>query len=161
MKKNLWRFVFLVLTSTAFAAESAGKPNIVVILADDYGWGSAVCYGATGVKTPNLDRLAREGLMFANVYAAGTRTVRVTVNDGRGGALWRHEAQVLEPFVDASRADRGRRADARAPKERAARQPPSPCLHPDPLLPATRASHAAAGANLDARSRACRGRSET
>jgi arylsulfatase A len=46
------------------------KPNIIVILADDYGWGSAGCYGAPAeLKTPNLDRLASEGLRFTNAYA--------------------------------------------------------------------------------------------
>lgn len=53
------------------AAESA-RPNIVVILADDYGWGSSGCYGATGLKTPHLDRLAREGRRFTQAYAPGS-----------------------------------------------------------------------------------------
>jgi hypothetical protein len=46
------------------------KPNIIVILADDYGWGSLGCYGAPAqLKTPHLDRLAREGRRFTNAYA--------------------------------------------------------------------------------------------
>jgi arylsulfatase A-like enzyme len=72
MKKNLWLFVFLTFTALAFGADPAGKPNIVVILADDYGWGSVGCYGATGVKTPNLDRLAQEGRRFTHAYAPGS-----------------------------------------------------------------------------------------
>jgi len=49
------------------AAETA-KPNIVIILSDDYGYGSAGCYGADPnlVRTPNLDRLAREGRRFTD-----------------------------------------------------------------------------------------------
>ena len=48
-------------------------PNIVVILSDDYGWGSAGCYGApAGVKTPNMDRLAKEGRRFTHAYAPGS-----------------------------------------------------------------------------------------
>jgi len=43
------------------------KPNIIVILADDYGWGSLGCYGAPAeLKTPHLDQLAREGRRFTN-----------------------------------------------------------------------------------------------
>ena len=40
------------------------KPNIVLILADDLGFGDTGCYGATKIKTPNLDRLAQEGIRF-------------------------------------------------------------------------------------------------
>ena len=59
-------------TPAALTAPDAPKqkPNIVVILADDYGWGSAHCYGAPAtLKTPNLDRLAHEGRRFKNAYA--------------------------------------------------------------------------------------------
>src|SRR5437667_11285210 len=48
------------------------KPNIVLILSDDYGWGSSGCYGATLVTTPNLDRLAQQGRRFTHAYAPGS-----------------------------------------------------------------------------------------
>jgi arylsulfatase A len=60
---------WLALTA---AAATADKPNLVVILADDYGWGSASCYGARGVTTPNIDRLAAEGRRFTQAYAPGS-----------------------------------------------------------------------------------------
>ena len=53
-------------------AKQSDKPNIVVILADDYGWGSANCYGGKGLETPNLDRVAKEGRLFRNAYATGS-----------------------------------------------------------------------------------------
>ena len=53
-------------------AAEAQQPNIVIILSDDYGWGSAACFGAKGLKTPNLDRLAREGRRFTQAYAPGS-----------------------------------------------------------------------------------------
>jgi arylsulfatase A-like enzyme len=53
-------------------AAAGAKPNIVVILADDFGWGSASCYGASGVQTPNIDRIAKEGRLFMNAYAPGS-----------------------------------------------------------------------------------------
>src|SRR5438477_1408140 len=53
----------------------AASPNIVIILADDLGYGDVGCYGATKVKTPNLDRLAAQGLRFTDAHAtSGTCT---------------------------------------------------------------------------------------
>ena len=46
------------------------QPNIVLICADDLGYGDVSCYGATRVKTPNVDRLAREGLRFTDAHSA-------------------------------------------------------------------------------------------
>ncbi|MFV0267754.1 MAG: sulfatase-like hydrolase/transferase, partial [Draconibacterium sp.] len=45
-------------------------PNIVVILADDMGYGDLSSYGATGFSTPNLDKLAMEGIRFTNFYVS-------------------------------------------------------------------------------------------
>lgn len=64
--------VGLALAFSASAAEPSTKPNILLILSDDYGWGSVGCYGATRVKTPNLDRLAQEGRRFTQAYAPGS-----------------------------------------------------------------------------------------
>jgi len=48
------------------------KPNFVFIFADDLGWGDLGCYGNRQIKTPNLDRLAREGLLFTQFYVSGS-----------------------------------------------------------------------------------------
>jgi arylsulfatase A len=56
--------------STINAAESTNKPNIVFILADDLGLHQLACYGSTFYKTPNIDRLAKEGMRFTDAYAA-------------------------------------------------------------------------------------------
>ena len=45
------------------------KPNIIFILADDIGYGDFGCYGATKVKTPNIDRLAAEGRRFTDAHS--------------------------------------------------------------------------------------------
>jgi arylsulfatase A-like enzyme len=52
------------------AATAANRPNIVLIYADDLGYGDVGCYGATAVKTPNIDRLAREGVRFTDAHSA-------------------------------------------------------------------------------------------
>ncbi|HEY6170486.1 MAG TPA: arylsulfatase [Verrucomicrobiae bacterium] len=71
---NVRLLILLVLASLQVRAASTAnaKPNIIVILSDDYGWGSVGCYGAAGVKTPNLVRLAREGRRFTHAYAPGS-----------------------------------------------------------------------------------------
>lgn len=46
------------------------QPNIIFVLADDLGWSELGCYGNTFNETPHLDRLARDGMMFTNAYAA-------------------------------------------------------------------------------------------
>ena len=48
------------------------KPNIIFILADDLGYGDLGCYGQTKIKTPNIDRLAAEGMRFTQFYAGST-----------------------------------------------------------------------------------------
>ncbi len=56
-------------------AQSQQKPNIVFILADDLGYADLSCYGAKEIKTPNLDKMAEEGVRFTDFYApAGVST---------------------------------------------------------------------------------------
>src|SRR5437867_8242276 len=52
--------------------ETQRKPNIILILADDLGYGDLGCYGQTRIKTPNLDQLAAEGVRFTDFYAGST-----------------------------------------------------------------------------------------
>ena len=61
--------LFLVGQHTLRAAEPAVRPNVVFIYADDAGYGDLSCYGATRVHTPNLDRLAAEGLRFTDAHS--------------------------------------------------------------------------------------------
>lgn len=51
---------------------SARKPNIIYILADDLGYGDLGCYGQKIIKTPNLDRMAKEGMKFTRHYSGST-----------------------------------------------------------------------------------------
>lgn len=52
------------------AATPPTKPNIVVLLADDLGYGDLNCFGNTEISTPNLDRMGKEGAIFSNCYAS-------------------------------------------------------------------------------------------
>ena len=58
-----------LFTSFAFAQQ---KPNIVMILVDDMGWGEVGVYGSRYCQTPNLDNLAKEGMRFTSFYANST-----------------------------------------------------------------------------------------
>ncbi|MFC5050325.1 arylsulfatase [Rubritalea spongiae] len=60
----------LVLSSFAHAAERS--PNVIVIFADDLGYGDLGCYGATKIKTPNIDKLAAEGRKFTDAHSASS-----------------------------------------------------------------------------------------
>lgn len=54
------------------APEEHKKPNIIYILADDMGYGDLGCYGQSVIKTPNLDKLAKNGIRFTDHYAGST-----------------------------------------------------------------------------------------
>lgn len=63
--------VTLLLCSLSPAPASAvNRPNVVFIFVDDQGYYDLGCYGATEIQTPNIDRLAREGIQFTDYYAA-------------------------------------------------------------------------------------------
>jgi arylsulfatase A-like enzyme len=68
----------------AFAQAPAGRPNVVVIIMDDVGYGDYGSYGAPDIRTPHVDRLAREGVRFTDFYAAPTCTpTRAALITGR------------------------------------------------------------------------------
>ena len=59
-----------VAPAAVFAQAKDRKPNVVVILCDDLGYGDLGCYGHPAIKTPNLDKLAQQGTRFTQCYAA-------------------------------------------------------------------------------------------
>jgi uncharacterized sulfatase len=60
------------LVAPAGAESPARKPNVVFVLADDLGYGDLGCYGQKVIQTPNLDRMAAEGMRFTDFYAGAT-----------------------------------------------------------------------------------------
>src|SRR3954470_20429327 len=82
----------LVALGAGPAAAADRPPNVVIILADDVGYGDLSCYGATQVRTPNLDRLAAKGMGFVDgpspsAICTPTRYALLT-----GQYAWRHKA---------------------------------------------------------------------
>ena len=71
-----------LLSPCAATAAETPPPNIVLIFADDLGWGDPACYGHPYAKTPNIDKLAAEGTRFTQAYVTG-----VTCNPSRTGLM--------------------------------------------------------------------------
>ncbi len=69
-------FVLFAFTGSAFTltalAATAAKPNVVLILADDLGWTDLGCFGSDFHETPDIDRLAKDGMKFTQNYSACT-----------------------------------------------------------------------------------------
>ena len=66
----LWSFISVLFPLGILAAEKEPKPNIIFLLADDMGYGDLGCYGSKVVQSPNLDKLASEGIKLTQCYAA-------------------------------------------------------------------------------------------
>jgi arylsulfatase A-like enzyme len=71
MKPTLTLLTALLLAPlAALHAAGAPKPNVIVILADDLGWADLSCYGSTFHESPNLDKLAAQGMRFTQAYSS-------------------------------------------------------------------------------------------
>jgi len=69
LRRGLLVLVCLLLCSISGRAASDG-PNFIIIFADDQGYGDLGCYGSPDIETPNIDRMAAEGVRFTSFYAA-------------------------------------------------------------------------------------------
>ena len=83
-----------LLSSQSLAAE---KPNIIVIMADDMGYGDLSCYGATRVKTPNIDRLAAEGQRFTSGYCSASTCTPTRYSFLTGNYAFRRKGTGIAP----------------------------------------------------------------
>ena len=75
----------------------ARRPNVIVIMTDDVGYGDVGCYGATDVATPNIDRLAREGVRFTSGYAAAATCTPTRFATMTGMYAWRQKGTGIAP----------------------------------------------------------------
>src|SRR3990172_7667576 len=96
-----WRLILCLLAGTLAVRPGAqappARPNILVIIADDWSYPHAGAYGDRVVKTPTFDRIAREGVVFTNAFVASPSCTpsRASLLTGRavhqlaeGGNLW-------------------------------------------------------------------------
>jgi len=99
----------LTLLFTASPALAAERPNLIWIMADDLGYGDLGCYGQKVIQTPELDRMAKEGLRFTQFYAGATvcapsRSVLLT-GQHHGHTRVRGNAGQKNPLAQALRAE--------------------------------------------------------
>ncbi|MBM4186204.1 MAG: twin-arginine translocation pathway signal protein [Gemmatimonadetes bacterium] len=110
---GLW-LVMVALVGLWSAATAQSRPNVVLIITDDMGYGDLSSYGAPDVRTPNIDRIGREGVRLTDFYANGqfctpTRAGLITgryqqryrLEEPLGGPTSRH-AEVGLPASEAS-----------------------------------------------------------
>lgn len=83
--------------AAAVAAATPQKPNIVLIYADDVGYGDLGCYGTTSVKTPNLDRLAKQGLRFTDAHSSSATCTPSRYSMMTGEYAWRKKGTGVLP----------------------------------------------------------------
>ena len=104
--------LFLLLRVTT-ASEA---PNVILIFADDLGYGDLGCYGATKVQTPNIDRLAKEGRKFTDAHSASsvctpsryallTGEYPLRANGGKG--IWGPLSHTSRLIIDTSKTTLG------------------------------------------------------
>jgi len=92
------RRTFLSLCGASIAAaQPAVTPNIVLIYADDIGYGDLSCYGASAVQTPNLDRLAKDGLRFTDAHSSSATCTPSRYSMLTGEYAWRKKGTGVLP----------------------------------------------------------------
>ncbi|MBI1372497.1 MAG: sulfatase-like hydrolase/transferase [Phycisphaera sp.] len=93
------------LACAASGVAAADRPNLVIILTDDLGYGDLGCYGADDIATPNVDRMAKEGTRFSSFYVspvcsptrASLMTGSIAQRVGIGGVLFPRNTIGLNP----------------------------------------------------------------
>jgi len=72
MTARIWLIAVAIFTSTTLLQAKETPPNIVIVFADDLGYGDPSCYGHPTIRTPHLDRMAEEGIRFTQFYVAAS-----------------------------------------------------------------------------------------
>ena len=85
-----------VATNSAYS-QTADKPNVIIIYADDLGYGDVSCYGATSLTTPNIDRLSKQGLRFTNAHCTSATSTPSRYSLLTGEYAWRRTGTGVLP----------------------------------------------------------------
>jgi arylsulfatase A-like enzyme len=86
-----------IAPARAVTPDAPTKPNVIFILSDDVGYGDLACYGATRVKTPNLDKMAAEGLRFTDAHSTASTCTPSRYSVMTGLYAWRKKGTGVLP----------------------------------------------------------------
>jgi len=86
-----------LLSAGSLLTAAENRPNIVLIYADDVGYGDLGCYGATAVKTPHLDSIARDGLRFTDAHCSSATCTPSRYSLLTGQYAWRKPGTAILP----------------------------------------------------------------
>ena len=89
--RNIIPLIGTAIAATGAFAQQAEKPNVVLIYADDIGFGDFSCYGATRISTPNVDALANNGMRFTNAHSAAATSTPSRYGLFTGEYPWRRK----------------------------------------------------------------------
>lgn len=91
--------LFLLGASEAGRSQDVqtGRPNVIILYADDLGYGDVSCYGATKIHTPNIDHLAQGGLRFTNAHSAAATCTPSRYSILTGKYAWRKRGTNILP----------------------------------------------------------------
>ena len=94
-----------ILLGLACPALAAQRPNVIMLLIDDMGWGDLSCFGNTEAKTPNIDRMAAEGIRFSQFYVNSPicSASRCALTTGQYPQRWRISSYLDNRAVNARR----------------------------------------------------------
>ena len=97
MQRILFTLFALAAATACSALHAADKPNIIVIMADDLGYGDVSCNGATALQTPNIDRLAAQGLCFTSGYCSASTCTPTRFSFLTGNYAFRQKGTGIAP----------------------------------------------------------------
>ncbi|GAB2535876.1 sulfatase family protein [Spirosoma aerophilum] len=97
MMRRITGIILSILVAFPSLVAAQTKPNIILIYADDLGYGDLSCYGATKIKTPNIDRVATNGLRFTNAHATSATCTPSRFSLLTGQYAWRKTGTGIAP----------------------------------------------------------------
>lgn len=95
--KTYFLIVLITLTSCITLHAQQKRPNVIVIYADDLGYGDVSCYGAKKIKTPHTDQLAKQGIKFTNAHATSATCTPSRFSILTGVYAWRKKGTGIAP----------------------------------------------------------------
>ena len=94
---KVWQRITLFAVCMATNVAQSEQPNIIIIMADDVGYGDVSCYGAKAVKTPNIDKLAAQGIRFTSGYCSASTCTPTRYSMLTGNYAFRKKGTGIAP----------------------------------------------------------------